>query len=146
MTTDPYPFVVTTGLEGSRPTYLQVADALRHEILRGEIGRGERLPSVRDLASRFDIAAVTVQNALRVLRDEGYVASRSTRGYFVRDELPIAGPPESSNEFTAIRDQLDALTRTMRELGERVSDLEATVRPGDAPPPPTPASERKPGD
>ena len=67
---------------------MQVADALREEIKQGGIAPGERLPSVRDLADRFDIAAVTVQSALRVLRDEGYIASRSTRGYFVRDELP----------------------------------------------------------
>ncbi len=111
-----------------RPSYVQVADALRDEIKRGGLAPGDRLPSVRDLAVRFDIAAVTVQSALRVLRDEGYIASRSTRGYFVREELPATtdtGQP--SAEFTALRDQLDAIRTITRDLADRVSHLEAAV-------------------
>jgi GntR family transcriptional regulator len=113
--------------DDSRPTYVQVADALREEIKRGSLGRGDRLPSVRDLATRFDIAAVTVQSALRVLRDEGYIASRSTRGYFVREELPLANGDQPSTEFTALRDQIDAIQTVMRDLSDRVTHLEAAV-------------------
>lgn len=124
----PYAATMAVQLDDSRPTYLQVADTLRAEIARGDVGLGERLPSVRDLAARFDIAAVTVQSALRVLRDEGYISSRSTRGYFVRDQLPDPGA-EPSDEFSAIRGQLDALTTTMRELSDRVRHLEDAVLP-----------------
>lgn len=116
-------------LDDSRPTYLQVADALREEIRRGDIGPGDRLASVRDLSARFEIAAVTVQSALRVLRDEGYIASRSTRGYFVREELPPAVDELPSAEFTALREQLEALTASVRGIGERVTELEAVVLP-----------------
>ena len=128
--------------DDARPTYKQVADVLRDEIKRGAIGRGERLPSVRDLSVRFEIANVTVQSALRVLRDEGYIASRSTRGYFVREELPPAAAEQPSAEFTALNDQLDAIRTVMRDLSDRVSHLEAAVgrphqeddRPGSRPP------------
>ena len=114
--------------DDSRPTYVQVADALRGEIKRGSLGPGDRLPSVRDLATRFEIAAVTVQSALRVLRDEGYITSRSTRGYFVRDELPAAASTdEPSTEFTALRDQIDAIRDVMRDLADRVNRLESAV-------------------
>jgi GntR family transcriptional regulator len=134
--------------EDSRPTYVQVADTLRDEITRGRPGRGDRLPSVRDLATRFDIAAVTVQSALRVLREEGYIASRSTRGYFVRDELPEATSTDQqpSAEFTALRDQLDAIRDGMRDLADRVNRLESAVgSQGDAAPhgspPPRPGAD-----
>lgn len=114
--------------DDSRPAYLQVADALRQEIKSSSLGPGARLPSVRDLALRFDIAAVTVQSALRVLRDEGYIASRSTRGYFVRDELPAsAAGDQPSSEFVALRDQIDAVGNLMRDLAERVTNLEAAA-------------------
>ena len=114
--------------DDSRPTYVQVADALRGEIKRGSLGPGDRLPSVRDLATRFEIAAVTVQSALRVLRDEGYITSRSTRGYFVRDALPAAASTdEPSTEFTALRDQIDAIRDVMRDLADRVNRLESAV-------------------
>jgi DNA-binding transcriptional regulator YhcF (GntR family) len=125
---------VSVRLDDSRPTYLQVADTLRDEITSGAVDLGERLPSVRDLATRFDIAAATVQSALRVLRDEGYISSRSTRGYFVRDQLPTP-QAQPSNEFTAIRCQLEALMTTMRELTDRVGHLEDVVLPAVHPSP-----------
>jgi DNA-binding transcriptional regulator YhcF (GntR family) len=137
---------VAVQLDDSRPTYLQVADTLRAEISSGAVALGDRLPSVRDLAARFDIAAVTVQSALRVLRDEGFISSRSTRGYFVRDELPTPQTRPSS-EFTAIHSQLEALTRTMRELTERVGQLEEAARPAaDRAPHESPATAERSGD
>jgi len=128
---------VPVSYEDSRPTYLQVAEVIRGEITGGQVGPGERLPSVRDLSARFDIAAVTVQSALRVLRDEGYIASRSTRGYFVRDELPEEEPAVPSPEFLALRHQIDSIRATVDELATRVSQLESTVREADDPAPPS---------
>jgi GntR family transcriptional regulator len=113
--------------EDSRPTYLQVADVLRAQIRGGELAPGERLPSVRDLSERFGIAAVTVQSALRVLRDEALIVARSTRGYFIRHELPEPAAP--SPEYAAIRDRLDAVQATVEDLAERISHLEQAVRP-----------------
>jgi DNA-binding GntR family transcriptional regulator len=128
-------------LDDSRPTYLQVADVLRAEITGGQLPPGERLASVRDLATRFDVAAVTVQSALRVLRDEGLVVARSTRGYFVRDELPDPTPEGGTAEYVALRRQLDAIETLIRDLADRVSHLEAVVaaeeaaaRPDSSPP------------
>lgn len=116
--------------DDSRPAYVQVADELRQEIKSGAIRPGERLPSVRDLSGRFDIANVTVQSALRVLRDEGYIASRSTRGYFVREELPpIAETDQPSAEYTALRTQLDGIETLVRDLSDRVTHLEAAATP-----------------
>jgi GntR family transcriptional regulator len=114
-------------LGGSRPAYLQVADELRTEITSGRLKPGERLPSVRDLSVRFEIAAVTVQSALRVLREEGLIVSRSTRGYFVRDELPE--PPAPSPEYALIRDQLRVVQATVEQLADRISRLEDAVLP-----------------
>jgi GntR family transcriptional regulator len=134
---------VAVRLDDSRPTYLQVADALRAEIRAGRPAAGERLPSVRDLTARFEVSAATVQSALRVLREDGVIAARSTRGYFVSDQ-PNADHIESgtpSVEFVMIREQLEAVQDVMRELGHRINRLEAAVLPADpsqAPPPRSP--------
>ena len=126
--------------DDSRPTYLQVADVLHAEIRAGQPSSGERLPSVRDLTARFDVSAATVQSALRVLRESGVIAARSTRGYFVSEEPHTeqrpAGTP--SAEFLLIREQLDAVQGVMRDLGHRISRLEAAVLPDkEGPTPPT---------
>lgn len=120
---------MTVRLDDSRPTYLQVADVLREEITQEQLQPGDRLASVRALASRFDVATITVQSALRVLRDEGYISPRSTRGYFVRDELPAHVDEPPSAEFTALREQVEALTAAVRGIGDRVTELEAAVLP-----------------
>lgn len=70
-----------------RPPYLQAAEVLRAAILSGELQPGERLPSARELQERFGVASSTVQNALRVLRQEGLVYSVLGRGSYV--SLPL---------------------------------------------------------
>ncbi|HBF82450.1 MAG TPA: GntR family transcriptional regulator, partial [Streptomyces sp.] len=69
--------------EDSRPPYLQAAEALRDAILNGEYRSGERLPSANVLGDRFGVSSSTVQNALRVLKQEGLVYSQLGRGSYV---------------------------------------------------------------
>lgn len=68
-----------------RPPYQQVANALRAAILTRTFQPGEKLPSGPDLAQRFGVARMTVQQAIRLLRDEGLVVSRQGSGVFVRE-------------------------------------------------------------
>ncbi|MDJ0342518.1 winged helix-turn-helix domain-containing protein [Streptomyces sp. PH10-H1] len=82
--------------EDPRPPFVQAAEVLRNAILEGEFQRGEKLPSARMLQGRFGIASSTVQNALRVLKDEGLVYSVMGRGSYVCDWLnaPVKPQPE----------------------------------------------------
>jgi DNA-binding transcriptional regulator YhcF (GntR family) len=68
-----------------RPPYQQVANALRAAILTNTFSPGEKLPSGPDLSQQFGVARMTVQTAIRVLRDEGLVVSRQGSGVFVRE-------------------------------------------------------------
>ncbi|MCY0938389.1 winged helix-turn-helix domain-containing protein [Streptomyces sp. H34-S4] len=79
--------------EDSRPPYLQAAEALRNAILSGELSPGERLPSANELRDRFGVSSSTVQNALRVLKQEGLVYSQLGRGSYVSASIDgNAGP------------------------------------------------------
>jgi DNA-binding transcriptional regulator YhcF (GntR family) len=73
-----------------RPPYQQVANALRAAILTRKLAPGEKLPSGSALASRYGVARMTVQQAIRVLRDEGLVVSRQGSGVFVRERTARA--------------------------------------------------------
>jgi len=70
----------------ARPAYQQVADDLRSKIQSGEYAPGQRLPSHRDLAETYDVAAGTARKALRVLRDEGLAVMTPGLGTFVAGE------------------------------------------------------------
>ncbi|MFC9440554.1 GntR family transcriptional regulator [Nocardia sp. NPDC057030] len=84
-----------------RPPYQQVANALRAAILTRKLGPGEQLPSGPQLAERYGVARMTVQQAIRVLRDEGLVVSRKGSGVYVRErtERPVGLRPHIERAF-----------------------------------------------
>jgi DNA-binding transcriptional regulator YhcF (GntR family) len=73
-----------------RPPYQQVANALRAAILTRKLAPGDKLPSGNELAQRYGVARMTVQQAIRVLRDEGLIVSRQGSGVFVRERTARA--------------------------------------------------------
>lgn len=73
------------------PAYLRIADALRQEIVDGELESGDRLPAERELVERFDVARMTVRHALGLLQAEGLIERRRGRygGTFVNSTPPV---------------------------------------------------------
>ena len=74
-----------------RPIYEQVRDGLRTLIVSGALAGGEKLPSVRELASQLAIKPNTIQRAYRALEQEGYLYSVPGKGSFAaaRSEIDI---------------------------------------------------------
>lgn len=70
----------------------QVVDAIRAAIEDGEFPPNSRLPSRSQLAGFFNVAPMTVQSALRVLRESGVVISRQGVGVFVAEDAPSRVP------------------------------------------------------
>ena len=67
----------------ARPIYEQVRDGLRSLMVTGGLAAGEKLPSVRSLATELAINPNTIQRAYSQLETEGYVYTVSGRGTFV---------------------------------------------------------------
>ena len=63
--------------------YQQLANALKEEILSGNLQKGDKLPSVRELVAAYGVNKDTVQRALRSLKDESFIYSREKSGYYV---------------------------------------------------------------
>ena len=57
----------------ARPIYEQVRDGLRSLMVTGVLAAGEKLPSVRSLATELAINPNTIQRAYSQLETEGYV-------------------------------------------------------------------------
>lgn len=64
-----------------------VADHLRTLIHRGEVGPTERLPPERELAEQLGVARISLREAIKQLRNEGYVEVRrgATGGTYVTE-------------------------------------------------------------
>ena len=63
--------------------YEQVAALLQKRIDGGDWVRGERLPSIEALSQAFDVAVVTVRQALKLLEQKGLIDRHQGRGTFV---------------------------------------------------------------
>ncbi len=68
------------------PLYVQVADVMRHRIKRGIWPRGQVLPSLEQLMKEFQVARVTVRQAIQLLATEGLLSPERGRGTFVTAE------------------------------------------------------------
>jgi GntR family transcriptional regulator len=96
----------------SRPIYEQVKDGLRRLMVTGAIQEGEKLPSVRTLASTLTINPNTIQRAYEALEREGYVNSVPGKGSFA---APQTGVDERRRD--SLLDAFDAAVRELLFLG-----------------------------
>ena len=75
-----------------QPIYLQLVDELSMRIFNGTYGKGERLPSVRELAVIAAVNPNTMQRALSELESRGLVSTQRNSGRTVTgDETVIEG-------------------------------------------------------
>lgn len=79
------------------PRYHEIAESLRTSIAAGRYPRGTSLPSERELAQEFDVAAGTVRQALGELVGDGVLASR--RGA----RRTVIGLPKRTGTFEEFR-------------------------------------------
>ncbi len=103
------------------PVYVQLAQQLIAAIGRGEVRRGEQLPSVRDVAATLGVNPNTVNRAYAELEREGVVATKRGRGTFVagaRRAVDTRRLGEIAERFVA----------HARSLGYDGSNIVASVR------------------
>ncbi|MFG1824261.1 winged helix-turn-helix domain-containing protein [Microbispora bryophytorum] len=108
-----------------RPAYMQIADELRGQIRSGSLPPGAALPSINQLCERYEVSASVVKAAISVLRTEGLIIGQQGKGVFVR-ESDAAGSPEMASG-SEIMEQLTEMRAILRDLGDRIADLESAV-------------------
>jgi GntR family transcriptional regulator len=69
------------------PLYLQVASALSRRIEIGEWKPGQKISTLAELEAEYQVARVTVRQAVEVLQDDGLVRCLQGKGTFVADEV-----------------------------------------------------------
>ncbi|MFE6065945.1 GntR family transcriptional regulator [Streptomyces sp. NPDC056525] len=84
--------------DDNRPPYVQVAEYLRRQIQSGELGPGDKVPSSRELQEKFGLASATIQNAFRLLKNEGLIYSVQGRGSFIRRPATEPETPEAEHQ------------------------------------------------
>ena len=95
------------------PIYSQLVDKIKLAIVSGALPPGERLASVRDLATEAGVNPNTMQRALQELEREGLVFSQRTAGRFVTEDITVIDEIKK----TLAKGQLESFLKAMTALG-----------------------------
>ncbi len=115
------------------PIYTQLIQQVKVGIVTGAFPPGERLPSVRDLATEAGVNPNTMQRALAELERDGLVYSQRTAGRFVTEDNTMINTAKRSLAQRHVKTFLEAMLRLgfqkeeiidliERELGEEETD------------------------
>ena len=102
----------------ARPIYEQVKDGLRRLMITGAIQEGEKLPSVRAMASSLAINPNTIQRAYEALEAEGYVCSLPGKGSFA-----ASGKQVDQGRRELLLGQFDGIAAELLFLGVNTETL-----------------------
>jgi GntR family transcriptional regulator len=105
----------------SQPIYWQLKERTIAMILDGTLTEGEALPSVRTVASEFQLNPITVSKSYQSLVEDGLVEKRRGLGMFV-----CKGARKSlvaSERAKFLNEEWPAMVCRIEQLGLRLEDL-----------------------
>ena len=106
------------------PIYSQLIDQIQVGIVSGAFPPGERLPSVRDLATEAGVNPNTMQRALAELERDGLVYSQRTAGRFVTEDQTMIDNVKRS----LAQRHIQAFWEAMTHLGYDREEVLALMR------------------
>lgn len=99
--------------ENDRPIYTQLLEKIQKMIVSGKYKPGDRLPSVRDLATEAAVNPNTMQRALTELERMGLVYSQRTTGRMITDDIELIGKVKEQIAM----EQIKSFVKAMEEIG-----------------------------
>ncbi|AIQ52551.1 GntR family transcriptional regulator [Paenibacillus sp. FSL R7-0331] len=114
---------MTIEFDNNQPIYLQIMNYLKGEIITGKLKPGDKIPSVRELATELQINPNTVQRTFQELEREEIVETRRGMGRYVtgREETIMKIKREMAQDI------LDRFVRGMQELGFQSEEIVKAV-------------------
>ena len=108
--------------ESRQPIYLQIGDYICDNILQKQWEKGDKIPSVRELAVSVQVNPNTVMRTYTHLQDKGIISNKRGIGYFVNNNAYREVHNMKVEDF--VRKDLPHLFETMDLLGINFEDLE----------------------
>ena len=103
---------IVIDLDETVPLFTQLIEQVKAAVLAGEIGPGDPLPSIRQLANDLDVNQKTVAKAYRLLERDSVIQTKGYRGTFIH--------PQAKANCT-----VDLAAWAEEALGEAVATLRA---------------------
>ncbi|MEV0715836.1 winged helix-turn-helix domain-containing protein [Asanoa sp. NPDC050611] len=82
---------------GRRPSYLDIVDDIRRQIVSGQLAPGATLPTCREMCAAYQVSRQTIGSAMIVLRTQGLVVGQQGRAVYVTaNPHHLPSPADSS--------------------------------------------------
>ena len=78
---------MTIKIPQNRPLYEQVVNLIETRIITGEFQLGDQLPSESDLAVQYRVSRTVIREAMKTLKERGWVDSQVGKGTFITDNV-----------------------------------------------------------
>lgn len=112
---------MATQWNDSQPIYWQLKERTIAMILDRTLEEGDALPSVRTVASEFQLNPITVSKSYQALVDEGLVEKRRGLGMFVKEGARRQLIDSEREKF--IREEWPAMVARIQQLGLSIEQL-----------------------
>ena len=117
--------LISLNYRDARPIYLQIIEIYQEQIRTGILAFGDKLPSVRELASQLAINPNTIARAYRDLEAQGWVISIRGKGCFVSKV-----PALSQEEIQSLLAAFDKTAQMLLSAGVPQEELIAHLQGG----------------
>jgi len=112
---------MTTQWNDSQPIYWQLKERTIAMILDGTLAEGDALPSVRTVASEFQLNPITVSKSYQTLVDEQLVEKRRGLGMFICEGAKKQLMESERQKF--LTEEWPAMVNRIGQLGLDVNAL-----------------------
>ncbi len=102
--------------------FLQIADSISEKVIVGQYPPGEKIPSVRDLATDIGVNPNTVMRTYAELQSRGIIENKRGIGYYVNTDAVNIIRQWKRKEF--FENELPLIVKQMRILGISFKELE----------------------
>ncbi|GMA57665.1 GntR family transcriptional regulator [Alicyclobacillus sacchari] len=99
-------------IDYSQPIYEQIVQQFQSSVVKGEIERGSKIPSVRELAQALHVTPNTVMHAYQEMERSGLTETRRGQGTFITS---------SQEQIEQLRTKLADVA--IQQFMQRMSDL-----------------------
>jgi GntR family transcriptional regulator len=112
---------MSTQWNDSQPIYWQLKERTIAMILDGTLAEGDALPSVRTVASEFQLNPITVSKSYQTLVDDGLVEKRRGLGMFVTEGARKKLIDSEREKF--IKEEWPSMVSRIHQLGLDIKNL-----------------------
>ena len=116
---------IVIDIENPNPPFAQLIEQIKQAVSSGQLGPGDPLPSIRQLANDLEINNKTVAKAYRLLERDSVIQSRGYRGTFVHPD----GRSNSAVDLNAwVVEQLQQTIAAFRKAGITDPEINSAFR------------------